>query len=147
MHDRQLNPKRFLARKLNQNLRMIQLDRVWLVVFAFQSPHNLWLLDLLNYAGTCSNVHSCLWKNLHRVTDINRNWISEELLKLGRGQEICGRSEKFHFYRGGGLFLWWGRVIYEGEFHTPLRTMTSLWQREWPYIWKIYAYKTAKRKK
>ena len=101
MHDHQLNPKRFLAKKLNQNLRMIQLDRVWLVVFAFQSPINLWLLDLLNYAGTCSNVHSCLWKNLHRVTDINRNWISEELLKLGRGQEICGRSDKFYFYRGG----------------------------------------------
>ena len=34
---------------------MIQLDWIEydLVVFAFQSPHNLSLLDLLNYAAMC----------------------------------------------------------------------------------------------
>ena len=69
-----------------------------LVVFAFQSPHNLWLLDLLNYAVICGIMlflgigETCIGD-----IEIDRNQRSEELLNLGGGQKI------FIFEgRGGG---------------------------------------------
>ena len=86
-----------------------------LVAFAFQSTHNLWLLDLLNYAAISGIVYSRIWRNLHSDIEIDRNKRSEELLKLGAvkkfsfSDKACpmrGRSENFHFQ--GGL-------PYEGE--------------------------------
>ena len=64
-----------------------------LVVFAFQSPHNLWLLDLLNYSAISGIMFA----------EIDRNGRSEELVKLGGGQK------NFIFRRGGG------GLPYEGE--------------------------------
>ena len=65
------------------------------IVFTFQSPHNLWLLDLLNYAAKCSNVSSRIWRNLQWDIEININWRSAEFLKL------VGR-QKIFIFRGGG---------------------------------------------
>ena len=64
-----------------------------LVVFAFQSPHNLWLLDLLNYSAISGIMFA----------EIDRNGRSEELVKLGGGQK------NFIFRRGGGGVALWGR--------------------------------------
>ena len=69
-----------------------------LVVFAFQSSHNLWLLDLLNYSAISGIMFA----------EIDRNGRSEELVKLWGGQKnfifrrgggcpMRGRSENFHF--------------------------------------------------
>ena len=60
-----------------------------LVAFAFHSPDNLWLLDQLNYTALCGIMfflgfgETCI-----RDIEIDRNWRSEELLKLGEGQKI-----------------------------------------------------------
>ena len=80
--------------------------------------HDLWLLHLLNYAAICSNVISSIWRNPYRDIEINRNWRSEELMKLGGGKKIfifrgnChtggggegggGILESFHFPGGKG---------------------------------------------
>ena len=54
------------------------------------NPRNLWLLDLLNYAVKCDikfflgSVETCIVSDI----EIDRNQRSEELLKLGGGQEI-----------------------------------------------------------
>ena len=39
---------------------------------------------------------SRIWRNLHRDIEIDGNWRSEELLKLGGGQKFL------FFWRGGG---------------------------------------------
>ena len=55
-------------------------------------------------------VLSRIWRNLHRDIEIDRNWESEESLKLGGGQKI------FHFYGERD-------VCPRGGVHTPLHTM------------------------
>ena len=80
-----------------------------------------------------------IWRNLNRHIKINRNPISEELLKLGEGQKILifkgrvggggayymtVRSEKFYFQ--GGLALKKGGLIFWGDVHTPLHTVSCL---------------------
>ena len=80
-----------------------------LVVFAFQSPHNLWLLDLLNYSAISGIMFA----------EIDRNGRSEELVKLGGGQKnfifrrggvaLWGRGQKIFIFREG--FALWGKGL------------------------------------
>ena len=92
------------------------------------------------------HVLSRIWRNLHRDIEIDRNRRSEELLKLGGGQNIFifkggfpyegwgrgrgGGSEKFHFQgilrceEGGGNFLGGGSypsAYYEVTFGQGLK--------------------------
>ena len=44
----------------------VRWDEYGLVAFAFQSPHNLWLLDLLNYPAICGIMTLCFFQDLEK---------------------------------------------------------------------------------
>ena len=62
----------------------------------------------------------------HRDIEIDRNWRSEELLKLGRNAEIMGRSKTFHYQMGreeGACFMQGRSEKFHGE-----RGVNFLWR-------------------
>ena len=70
--------------------------------FPFQSSHNLWLLDLLNYAAICGIMfflgsgETCTeTKKLAEIGDLNNCWNQ-------------GKARKFSFLIKGGFALWRG---------------------------------------
>ena len=70
-----------------------------LVAFAFESPHNLWLHNLLNYTAIYY-VLCRIWRSLHRDRETGRR-TSEKLLKLGGGQKFFTFRERLQHEAGG----------------------------------------------
>ena len=96
MHDLQLPQKGFwkiIQLKFKDD--PVWLDRVWHCCLCFSISHNLWLLDLLNYAAICG-IMFCL-RSGETCIIWHRNWQKSEIWRIA---EIMGRPENFHIQGG-----------------------------------------------